>query len=297
MTASPPTFSIVIPTYRRPAQLGDSLAAMTRLEYPREQFEVIIVDDGSGNPPSDLVASFRNRLEITLTSQTHDGPGVARNTGAQMARGRFLAFTDDDCLVTPHWLPALQARLNHMPQALVGGRTINAYPDNLYSTVSQLLTDNLYAYYDRHPRSLQFFTSNNLAVARSMFLDAGGFDATFPLAAGEDREFCARWVRHGHMLVSEKSAVIYHRHWLTLQSFWKQQFGYGRGAYRFHQACARGRQEGHKVGRDFLGHAIRTCFRTSGLRNGCLAATLMAASQVAIVAGIAAESLLDRKSA
>ncbi|TKB71938.1 MAG: glycosyltransferase [Nitrospira sp.] len=291
------TFSIVIPTYRRPSQLGDCLAALTGLDFAREQFEVIVVDDGSGNPPSDLVASFRNRLEITLTSQTHGGPGAARNTGAQMARGRYLALTDDDCLVTPHWLSALQARLNHMPQALVGGRTINAYPDNLYSTVSQRLTDSLYAYYDSHPRSLRFFTSNNLAVARSMFLEVGGFDPTFPLAAGEDREFCARWVRHGHMLVSEDRAVIHHRHWLTMRSFWKQQFWYGRGAYRFHQACVRGRQEGHKVGRDFLGHVIRTCFRTSGLRNGCLAATLMAASQAAIVAGMAAESLLDRKSA
>ena len=297
MTASPLIFSIVIPTYRRPAQLRDCLAALTRLEYPRVQFEVIVVDDGSGDPPSDLVASFLDRLEITLTSQTHGGPGAARNTGAQSARGRYLALTDDDCLVTPHWLSVLQARLQDMPQALVGGRTINAYPENLYSAVSQRLTDGLYAYYDCHPRSLRFFTSNNLAVARSMFLEVGGFDPTFPMAAGEDREFCARWVRHGYRLISEACAVIHHRHWLTLRSFWKQQFGYGRGAYRFRQACARGGQEGHKVGREFLRHVVRTCFQTSGLRNGCLAATLIAASQAAIVAGIAAESVVDRKSA
>lgn len=291
------TFSIVIPTYRRPAQLGDCLAALTGLDFPREQFEVIVVDDGSDHPLNDLVASFQNHLNVRLLSQPHRGPSMARNTGARAAQGIFLAFTDDDCLVAPTWLTALHVRLKAMPQALVGGHTINAYPDNLYSTVSQRLTDSLYAYYDSHPRSLRFFTSNNVAVARSMFLEVGGFDPTFPLAAGEDREFCARWVRHGHMLVSEERAVIHHRHWLTLRSFWKQQFGYGRGAYRLHQACVRGRQEGHKIGRDFLGHAIRTCFRTSGLRNGCLAATLMAASQAAIVAGMAAESLLDRKSA
>lgn len=291
MRGAPPIFSIIVPTYRRPEQLRECLHSLTNLDYPGDRFEVIVVDDASPIPPREVVGEFHGRFPVRLLEQRHGGPAVARNTGARAAQGDWLAFTDDDCLVAPTWLTALHTRLNTMPDALVGGCTVNAYPDNLYSTVSQLLTDGLYAYFESHPQSLRFFTSNNLAMARSRFLEVGGFDETFPLAAGEDREFCARWMRHGYQLASEERAVVRHRHWLTLRSFWRQQFGYGRGAYRFHQACIRHGEEGYKVSREFFSAVVRQGFRTSGVRAGCLITTLLATAQAAILAGMTAECL------
>jgi glycosyltransferase involved in cell wall biosynthesis len=292
-----PTWTIIVPTYERPDRLRDCLASLSRLTYPCDRFEVIVVDDGSRTSPTEVVASWRAQLQIRLVAQEHAGPAAARNKGAEAARGTFLAFTDDDCLVTPDWLDRLETRLRESPWTAVGGRTVNAYPDNLCSTVSQLITDVLYAYQAGRPGFFRFVTSNNFAVPRAVFLEIGGFDPSFPLAAGEDREFCARWVRGGYRLVTEEGAVVYHRHWLTLSGFWRQQFGYGRGAYRFHRACARGNLTSHCVGPDFLGHLLRSCFNVPGFSNRCLAATLLAASQAAIATGMAVERLSARRSA
>lgn len=297
MRGAPPTFSIIVPTYRRPEQLRECLRSLANLAYPRDRFEVIVVDDASPVPPREVVGECYGRLPVRLLEQRHGGPAVARNTGARAAQGDWLAFTDDDCLVASDWLRVFHTRLEAAPTALIGGRTVNDCSDNPYSAVSQLLTDCLYHYYDRHPQCLRFVTSNNLAMARSRFLEVGGFDETFPLAAGEDREFCARWTRHGLPIRVETDALVRHRHRLTLGGFWRQQFGYGRGAYRFRQACLRAEQRGYAIGRGFWAEALRSCLSATGPRGGYLAVTLLATSQAAVFAGLITEYLYTRRSA
>ena len=102
-----PFFSIIIPTYQRPAQLEQCLLAITRLDYPVTQFEVVVVDDGSREHPEKIVAPFAARLSVTLLKADHNGPAAARNIGAARAKGEFLVFTDDDCLPLTNWLQIL----------------------------------------------------------------------------------------------------------------------------------------------------------------------------------------------
>lgn len=97
MQSCQPTFSIVVPTYRRPQALRRCLAALSRLDYPRERFEVLVVDDGSDESPEPIVTEARGTVNARLIQQDHAGPARARNRGAAEATGTFLAFTDDDC--------------------------------------------------------------------------------------------------------------------------------------------------------------------------------------------------------
>src|SRR5262249_34753722 len=181
MRQDQPVFSIVVPTYERPRQLAACLQALARLDYARDHFEVIVVDDGGKTPLVNVIAPVHDRLSVTLLTQPNAGPAVARNTGAMQAKGQYLAFTDDDCMPAPEWLQSLTARFAKTPDHMIGGRTINALPDNLYSTACQVLVDYLYAYYNNadlnHGR---FFTSNNLALPADRFRLMGGFDTTFP---------------------------------------------------------------------------------------------------------------------
>jgi GT2 family glycosyltransferase len=238
-----PFFSVIIPTHARPRQLMDCLEALARLNYPCERFEVIVVDDGSASSPDEIVARFRPALNVNLIVQAQAGPATARNTGVAHAQGRFLAFIDDDCWPDADWLQALTAHLRVQPERMIGGRTLNALPRNLYSTASQLLIDYLYAYYNAEPQQAQFVASNNLALSTELFLKLGGFDASFPFAAGEDRELCARWLSQGFQMTYAPEAMIYHAHPLTFQSFWRQHFNYGRGAFRFRAGRARRLQQ------------------------------------------------------
>lgn len=237
MEEAQPLFSIIIPTYNRFEELAACLHSLTCLDYPRDCFEVIVVGDGGSALPQALVDGVRQKIDVKLLTQAHAGPAEARNTGAKRARGKFLAFTDDDCTPKADWLQKLAARFAQTPDHLIGGRTLNAKKNNPFSTTSQMIVDIVYSYYNQDPTRARFFASNNLAIPAKRFHELGGFDATF--RTSEDRELCDRWLHHGYHMTYAPEAIIYHEHILTLGGFLRQHFGYGRGAFRFHRARAR----------------------------------------------------------
>lgn len=242
-----PSFSIVIPTYNRPEQLAVCLQACARLDYPRDRFEVIVVDDGGVGPLDGIVARFHGVLTLTLLQQENRGPAAARNRGASEALGEVLAFTDDDCAPASDWLKALGRHCVASPDCVVGGRTINALTGNVYSTTSQLLISYLLSFYNAIPNQARFFPSSNLAFPTKPFRAAGGFDVTYPRAAAEDRELCDRWLHLGQRMIYAAEAVVYHAHALTFRTFLWQHFHYGQGAFCFHRVRARRRQDRVKV--------------------------------------------------
>ena len=237
MRQTPPFFSIIIPTYNRPQNLAVCLNSLTHLKYPHDRFEAIVVDDGSKEAIDSIISQFHNKLNIVLIVRTHSGPAAARNAGAAQAKGDFLVFADDDCKLSFDFLARLAARLIKSPQC-IGGRTVNALPQNLYSTASQLLIDYLYAYHERNPTSERFFASNNLIMPIDCFRSIGGFNVAFPRAAAEDREFCDRLQQQGYQLTYAQEILVYHYHELTFWTFCRQHFNYGRGAFCFHRIRA-----------------------------------------------------------
>jgi glycosyltransferase involved in cell wall biosynthesis len=229
-------FSILIPTYNRPQALAACLEACARLDFPRDQFEVLVVDDGSSQPLGPVVAAFQDRLAITLLIQSNSGPGLARNAGALRASGKYLAFTDDDCTPDPNWLRALAAYFESRPDGAVGGLVFNQLADDLCASATHVITEVICNFEGRAGSQSRFFTTNNLVVPTEAFLAAGGF---FEYGYGEDREFCDRWVSQGRSLAYVPQAVVYHAHPMTLRYFLGKHAIYGRGAYRYHQARAR----------------------------------------------------------
>lgn len=284
---SAPFFTVVVPTHRRIARLRACLDALADLDYPTDRFEVIVVNDGSEGLSADQLDSLRARMQVTSIDQAWAGPAAARNTGVSRARGTYVAFTDDDCTPARDWLRVLESCVQEHPGALIGGRAVNGLHDDLYASASQMLLDYVYEYYQggtaRGPR---FFTSNNMCAPRAALGDAGGFDDSFMLAAGEDREFCDRWSASGRPLVYEPNAIVLHRHSMTLRSFTRQHLNYGRGARAFHRARAR-RASGAMTIEPVSFYTRLVAFpltKRSGLRAPALV-FLLAWSQVMNVAG------------
>ncbi len=213
--------------------------ALERIAYPRDQMEVIVVDDGSAHSPTDVVQRHSHLLPLRLLQQPRGGPARARNAGAHVARGSYLVFVDDDCAAAPELLNAFKRQGSAAVPRALGGETVNALPTNVFSHASQELISFLYAFYDVTPSSNRFFTTSNLAVPRQAFVALNGFDESFPLAGGEDRDLCERWLEAGFELVHVPDAIVYHRHPLSLWRFARQHFAYGRGACHLQRARIR----------------------------------------------------------
>ncbi|MBE9185016.1 glycosyltransferase [Microcoleus sp. LEGE 07076] len=279
-------FSIIVPTYNRPDKLAACIQSFVALEYPRDKFQVIVVNDSTEISVESTISPFLNQLNLTLLTQPNSGPATARNTGGFTAVGKFLVFTDDDCTVATDWLQNLEKRFGETPDCLIGGRTLNALPDNIYSTASQQLIDYLYSYYNTIGDRAQFFTSNNFALPALAFQQIGGFDTTFSLAAGEDREFCFRWLNLGGRAVYAPQVTVYHSHALTLSKFWQQQFNYGRGAFLFGQIISKRAGKGKLQHPSFYLNLLIYPFGHAAGFQKLLIAVLFLVSQVGIAAGL-----------
>jgi glycosyltransferase involved in cell wall biosynthesis len=282
-----PRFTIVIPTFNRARALTQCLAAVCDLAVPAGGLEVIVVNDGGERVD---VAPFEQRIALRLCAQQHAGPATARNRGANLAQGEYVAFTDDDCRPEAGWLLAFERALERNPDHGLGGDTVNALGSNVYSEASQELIAYLYRYYNGEPGKARLLTSNNLCLPRDRFLEVGGFPENFALPAGEDRALCDRWLHLGHRLTRVPDAIVNHAHRLCLASFVRQHFGYGRGAYLFHQERRKYTREPvvvepMKFYRDLVLHA-----RKANLDRAGRLMALMALSQVLTVAGFIREA-------
>ncbi len=294
--AAVPLISVVVPTYRRPNELRRCLRALAAQDLPREHYEVIVVDDGS-DPAATIDKGQIGSLDPVLARQANQGPGAARNHGARLARGRWLAFTDDDCAPQPAWLSMLLSRLEQNPAALVGGQTSNGLPNNVYAQASQDLVEFLYDYFPRAVALRPFFASNNFAGDRKRFLELGGFDVSFPFAAAEDRDYSERWTAAGGSLFYEQAAKIEHFHALTLRRFFLQHHTYGRGAARlFRVRALRGASSPGPEPIRFYWRMLCYPFKKHSPRRAAQIAVLTALSQVFMVTGFARDALTAPRS-
>ena len=279
--------SVVVPTYERPERLARCLAALARSDTAHIDLEVVVVDDGSADPPTEIVARVAGGLDVRLHSQANSGPAIARNVGARLARHSSLAFTDDDCVPDAGWAEAVTRPLTGSPTALVGGATVNAV-ERMAPAASHHLVEALYRWYEQHPVGA-FWTSNNLACDRDAFLGVGGFDQTFPLPAGEDRELGVRWTRSVGPRVAAPEAIVAHHHDMGVAGFLRQHRNYGRGAARYRDVLGDAGERVDTMPPSFYATLLAEPFRHEPVWRALPIATLIVASQVATVAGFALE--------
>jgi glycosyltransferase involved in cell wall biosynthesis len=288
-----PFFSVIVPTYERPAQLATCLQALMHQDYPRDSFEVIVVNDGGSDLTlGSIVEQFREQLEVRLLSQKNTGPAGARNFGAASARGKFLAFTDDDCAPDPSWLRSLASYLAQSPDRIVGGRTLNALSLNPYSETSQLIIEVVYMHFNADHNDARFFASNNFALSAAQFREMKGFNELF--RTSEDREFCDRWRARGLSMTYNPEATVYHAHHLGIRSLWQQHFNYGRGALRFHQARAKRGNGQFKLDLSFYLKLLRASASRAGKLQAVRLSGLLIWSQLANTAGFLYEKFGPR---
>jgi GT2 family glycosyltransferase len=289
--ADTPVFSVVVPTLGRTRPLQGCLAALARLDYPREAFEVVVAND-SGDPGIERAASgWEERLDLRILSTGGTGASAARNAGVAVARGAFIAFTDDDCEPESGWLPALHACLDSNPGCAVGGVVVNG-GGGRGAIGSQTVFDAAHAHFNRDLSAPRFYATCNVAFPASGLRELGGFDEA--IWRSEDRELCERWLRSGRRFAHAPGAVVHHMRELTPRTFLRQHFDYGRGMWDVRNRFDRGLGR-FRIEPSFYSELARQVWRHRDDDAGRASiAALALASQVAYATGFAIEALNRR---
>jgi glycosyltransferase involved in cell wall biosynthesis len=193
--------SVVIPTYCRPQLLLKCLHALDIQDFPKEDYEIIVVSDG----PDELTMAAVNELAHHnlllhfLSLPMKGGPAAARNKGWKYAAGTLIAFTDDDTIPDRQWLSNIWRQYK--------GERLIAYSGRIKVPKPERPTD-----YEQNTAGLEtadFVTANCCCTKESLEL-VGGFDERFSMAWREDSDLEFRLRMHNVPVVRLDEALIIH---------------------------------------------------------------------------------------
>lgn len=229
-------FSIIIPVYNRPSEVYELLTSISNQTF--QDFEVILVEDGSSDKSDQIVSFFQSKIPIRYFYQENQGQGFARNFGMSQAKGDFFVILDSDVILPGDYLLVLKNAILSRNLDAFGG------PDSAASDFTNLQKAMDFA-------MTSFWTTGgirgklkdppkyqargfNMGVSRTVFESIGGF---VDPNRGEDIEWSIRIKKAGFKLELVEEAFVYHKRKNTLKSFAKQAFSFGRNRVnvsRFH---------------------------------------------------------------
>ena len=225
-----PAFSVVVATYKRREVLQKTLEHLGAQTFPAEQFEVIVVDDGSPDDTGEMVRSLIGRMPYKLTYLVHQnrGPGASENRGILAAEGEWIVLLADDIHPTPGLLQAYAEfhRLHPEPAFAALGQVLQS--PELPQTAFQQHWDPFKYFELAGETELPYwkFWACNISVKRSFFLDHGMF-LECKGAAHEDVELGYRLHRAGLRIQYWPQALAYHFHVETLDAAVKRAYERG----------------------------------------------------------------------
>ncbi len=232
--------TVVMPTYNRSDLLGRALKALLDQTVPADDYEIVVVDDGSTDHTPEVAAESveAGGGRIRYFRQDNRGPAAARNLGTREAKGEIILFTGDDCIAT-RTLVAEHLRV-HEEEGDLGVLGHIAWHPELEITPFMAFLEEGVQFGFKHIRNPDdigpwcFYTAN-CSVRKHRIEEAGWFDEDFKYAAYEDIELAYRMEKRGLRIVYRPQALTYHHHQTTLKQYLGRQRLAGRSAVLFAQ--------------------------------------------------------------
>ena len=114
------TYSIIIPVFNRPQEIDELLESLTKQTFT-EDFEVLVIEDGSTLKSDEIVSKYTDRLNIKYHYKENSGAGASRNFGMELATGNYFIILDSDCIIPPHYLAEVDDALDQNYTDAFGG--------------------------------------------------------------------------------------------------------------------------------------------------------------------------------
>lgn len=194
-----PSISIVMATYNRSDLLAIQLQAFEKQTISINQFEIVIVNDGSKDDTVEVLKFWASKMpNLRYHTQKNSGPAKARNKGVELAQGEIIAFTDDDCIVDYNWLKIIQHRFQNQGINVLEGQT---YTDRTKRTP--------FTHQIENKKWNPVIPTCNAAYRKSFFNKIGGFDENFPFAHNEDTDLAWRVLEVSEVIFDSNMKVFH----------------------------------------------------------------------------------------
>lgn len=241
--------SIIIPAYNASKTIEALLDSLLKQNYPRRDYEIIVVDDGS----TDKTASLLKKYSLLYLFQKHKGAGAARNFGAQSAKGEVVLFLDSDCVVPKDWIKkTLERHEKNKITGMIGGG-VKKPKRGTYLAWADFFSSWFNAHEDLPRQEVkEYLPSLNLSLKREVFQKLGGFWER--KITGEDVDFCFRARTMGIKILFNPSLAVWHQS-SSLKGFLKHHFNWG-----YHAPFVRGKQKSLAHHRLFSGGFLKSLF-------------------------------------
>jgi len=199
--------SVIIPTHNQKEILAKTLDYLILQDYPKDQYEIIVVDDGSTDTTEKMVESkMGSEVSLRYLYQKQRGPHFARNLGIKKARGEIIIFVDSDIFTASNFISEHVKFHQKFGDVVVSGPTVRTDRlDNVFADANRRKTKKLL--FDFSGPS---FITANLSVKRKFLIRAGGFDEEFTGFGWHDWELGLRLKKLGLKAKRNINAIVYH---------------------------------------------------------------------------------------
>lgn len=216
--------SVVIPVYNGAATIAKCLDSLfAQAMNTGDSLEIIVVDDASTDRTRTVLSRYPSLHVIHQTRNT--GPAAARNAGALAATGDVILFTDADCEPIQSWVEEMTAPFREDSDVAGVKGVYRTRQSELTARYLQLEFEYKYRKLLRH-KTIDLIDTYSAAYRRSTFIQAGGFDTSFPAACTEDMDLSFRLASNGRRLVFNPHAVVYHLHPTSWIEYARRKYRY-----------------------------------------------------------------------
>ena len=222
-------YSIIVPVFNRPDEVDELLQSLCRQTF--NDFEVIIVEDGSQITCKDVCDKYAGILDLHYYEKPNSGPGQSRNYGADRAQGQWIIILDSDVVLPPDYLASADAELTancQKPVAAWGGPDA-AHPS--FTPVQKAISYAMTSFFTTggirggKAKLDKFFPrSFNMGVRHDLYQQLRGFSK---MRFGEDIDFSYRIVEAGYQPRLFQKAWVWHKRRTDFRKFFRQVYNSG----------------------------------------------------------------------